>query len=370
MSAATSKISVADITAAIEHYAPLYLQESYDNAGLQVGDMHQNIESVLVCLDVTEEIIDESIALGCKMIISHHPLIFHGIKKIVPSDRTGRIIYKAIKEGIAIYSAHTNLDNTYHGVSYDIASRIGLEDISVLIPAQHTMSKLVVFTPISYASAVRTAAFGAGAGVLGNYDACSFTVEGKGTFRALEGSHPYTGETNVLHTEPEVRQEFLISPSSHSQVINAILKTHPYEEPAYDIISLENKSSHYGTGAIGTISPVKISTFLNGIKKALNVDTIRFAGDSEAEVSKVAVCGGAGAQFMKNAANAGAQLYITGDIKYHDFTNAPHGLAIADIGHFESEVITNSIFYRIISEKFPNFAIYFSKIEKNPINYL
>lgn len=367
---ASSKITVADIAKVIERYAPLYLQESYDNAGLQVGNSQQDIDSALVCLDVTEDIIDEAVALGCKLVITHHPLIFKGVKKVVNSDCTGRIIAKAIKNDIAIYSAHTNLDNTAGGVSHEIASRIGLENVSVLVPMQHTMLKFVVFTPISYAAAVRAAAFGAGAGELGNYDACSFTVEGKGTFRALDGSNPYTGETNVLHTEPEVRQEFLISPLNRTAVINAVLEAHPYEEPAYDIISLENESKYYGTGAIGTISPVKVSAYLNHVKKALNVSAIRYSGNPDAEITTVAVCGGSGATFIRDAAAKGAGLYITGDIKYHDFASAPAGMAVADIGHFESELITNSIFYRIISEKFPNFALYFSKIEKNPINYL
>lgn len=346
------------------------LQESYDNAGLQIGNVAAKADGALLCIDVTEDIVDEAIAKGCNLIISHHPLLFKGLKRISGRNEIERIVIKAIKNDIVIYSAHTNMDNASEGVSMEIADRIGLENRRILDAQQGKLLKLVVFVPTADAAKVREAVCAAGAGKIGNYDNCSYATEGTGTFRALEGANPYVGDMNKLHFEPETRLEFILPDRNKSSVLKAMIAAHPYEEPAFDIIRLESDSKYEGAGLAGEIPPTPVAEFLEMLKEKFNARGIRYSRGKVSEIRTVALCGGSGAFLIPNAIASGADIYISGDIKYHDFTTFGNDIIIADIGHYESEQYTKQIFNRIICKNFPNFATYYPDKEKNPINYL
>ncbi|MDD2961615.1 MAG: Nif3-like dinuclear metal center hexameric protein [Muribaculaceae bacterium] len=361
---------INDIINAIEIVAPRYLQEDYDNAGLQIGDISIEANAALLCIDVTEDIIDEAISKNCNLVISHHPLLFKGIKSITLSDATGRIINKAIKNDIAIYSAHTNLDNAWGGVSHDIAHRIGLSDIEVLEPQSGDLLKLVVFVPLSHCEKVRNALFEAGAGRYGNYDCCSYSIDGKGSFRPLDGANPFIGCSGELHEEAEQRMEFILHTGIKNKILKTLITSHPYEEPAYDFIKLENAYKYTGSGVIGNIEPTAPKVLFARIKAIFNVPAIRYSKNNINKISRVAICGGSGASFLQSAIVQNADVFISGDFKYHDFTTFGNDIIIADIGHYESEQFTKDIFYNIIQENFPNFVSYYPDKEKNPINYL
>lgn len=361
---------ISDILSSIERYAPRSLQESYDNAGLQIGDTENEAKAALLCIDVTEETVDEAIAKGCNLIISHHPVLFKGTKCISNRDEQGRIIIKAIKNGITIYSAHTNMDNTYNGVSFKIAEKLEMTDVSVLSKQEGKFYKLNVFVPESHAELLRKAMAEAGAGQLGNYDSCSFSCHGEGRFRALDGANPFVGNKDEVHMEPEVCQEYLVEAYKKDRIINAMIAAHPYEEPAYDLIHLANESKYTGSGVVGFIPPTPVADFLKILKRKFNTGTIKYSKGNSDFIKKIAICGGSGAFLIPDAIACGADIYITGDVKYHDFTTFGSQIIIADIGHYESEQFTKDIFYKIIRENFPNFVLYYPEKDYNPINYL
>lgn len=363
-------MKVKEITSAIEAYAPLYLQEDYDNAGMQVGNPEQEITGVLLCTDVREPIVDEAIARGFNLVISHHPLIFHGIKKIAGRNYIERIIAKAIKHDITIYCAHTNIDSARGGVSFKMAQKLGLKNVEILSPRQGLLEKLVTYVPTAQASRVEQAMFTAGAGRLGDYDSCSYRLEGQGRYRALEGATPFAGTVGEHHTEPETRVEVLVHKPLMSKVVTAMLKAHPYEEPAFDIIPLDNADRYSGLGVIGDIEPQPALDFLERVKQAFEVEALRYSGDTGKTVSRIAMCGGAGAEFTSLALARHAQVYITGDLKYHGFMGNEDSIILADIGHYESEHYTKEIFLDIIRQKIPNFAVAFASNEKNQVKYL
>ncbi len=362
---------VKSICELIEEVAPLSLQESYDNAGLLVGNSHMEVTSALVCIDITEEVIEEAILKKCNLIISHHPLIFKGLKQIIGQNEIERCIIKAIKEDIAIYAAHTNLDNVLSGVSGKMAEKIGLKNIQILQPKENALFKLVTYIPRSYSDKARQALFKAGAGQIGNYDSCSFNAEGLGTFRANEKAQPFVGNIDELHSEPETRIEVILPEYLKSKVLNALIKIHPYEEPAFDFISLKNSWNQVGAGVVGELENAEDELiFLNRLKTIFNLSTIRYTNLSGKEIKRVALCGGSGSSFISDAISANADVYISGDIKYHEFFDAQDRILIADIGHFESEQFTKDIFYEIITKKMPTFAVQISDSKTNPINYL
>jgi len=364
-------MNVKSICDLIEEVAPLSLQESYDNAGLLVGDSHMEINSVLICLDVTEEVIEEAIRKNCTMIVSHHPLIFNGLKRITGQDEVQRCVAIAIKNDIAIYAAHTNLDNVLKGVSGKMAEKIGLIHTRILQPRQNSLLKLITYVPQLYAEKIRSELFEAGAGQIGNYDSCSFNAQGTGTFRANEHAQPFVGSLNELHTEPESRIEVILPVYLKNQVLEALLRIHPYEEPAYDFVPLQNAWNQVGAGVIGDLAiPEDELEFLNRIKTIFNIPTIRHTGLLGKKITRVALCGGSGSEFLTDAIKAGADVYISGDFKYHQFFDAQKRLVIADIGHFESEQFTKDIFFEIITKKMPTFAVQISDSKTNPINYL
>jgi len=362
--------TLGEFTRWLEELIPPALQEHYDNSGLQIGDLAASVNSVLLTVDVTAEVIAEAREHRCNLIISHHPLIFTPLKRITGGSETERCVASAVREGIAIYSAHTSFDNVSWGVSHILAEKIGLTKIRVLAPLKGKLSKLITFVPVSQAGRVREALFAAGAGHIGNYDRCSFNVTGDGTYRAGEGANPYAGQVGEDHTEPEIRIEAVMPSHLSPACVRALLAAHPYEEVAYDIIALENEYHGAGAGAIGTLpAPLTVTMLLERLKELTGIPVIRYSGKAARTVTTVAVCGGSGSDLISTAARAGADAFITGDIKYHAFTQAPDDLLVADIGHYESEKFSLELLYDLINKKFPKFALRFSGIKTNPINY-
>ena len=364
-------MKIKELVSALERFAPLPLQDGFDNAGLQIGLTEAEATGALLCLDVTEAVLDEAISLGYNLVISHHPLIFKGYKSITGKDYVERCILKAIKNDIVIYSAHTNLDNAPGGVNFKIAEKIGLKNVRVLEPKENSLAKLVTFVPSAKANEVREALFSAGCGNIGNYDSCSYNLKGEGTFRALDGTHPFCGIIGELHCEEEVRIETILPAFRKAEAIRALMKTHPYEEPAFDIYPLQNTWTQAGSGIIGELDePETELEFLRRIKKTFEVGCLKHNKLLGREIQKVALCGGAGAFLLPQAIRNRADVFITGEIKYHDYFGHEEEILMTEIGHYESEQYTKEIFYSIIRDLFPNFALQFSKVNTNPIKYL
>ena len=359
-----------EITNYFENIAPLSLQESYDNAGLIIGDKNAEISSVLVTLDVTEEIIDEAISQKAQLIVAHHPIVFSGLKKITGKNYVERSLIKAIKNDIAIYAAHTNLDSVTGGVNSKICEKLNLNNCKILQSVSGQLKKLVTFIPVEHSEVVRKAVFNAGAGTIGNYDSCGFETEGEGSFRGNENSNQFVGEKGKLHSEKEIRFETIFPAYLQGKVIQALLNSHPYEEVAYDIYSLENKFDKVGMGMIGTLpEPKSENEFLIQLKKTFNTGVIKHTALLNKDVKKIAVCGGSGSSLLKQAIAAGADFFVSGDFKYHQFFDAENKIVIADIGHFESEQFTKELFYELLTKKFPKFAIHLSEANTNPVFY-
>jgi dinuclear metal center YbgI/SA1388 family protein len=364
-------MKIKDICSFLDEAIPLSYQEDYDNAGMQLGDSESEASSALLTIDVTEAVLDEAVATGCGLIISHHPLIFNPIKKITGRNHVERIIAGAIKNNIAIYSAHTNLDILECGVSRKMAEKLSLKKIRVLSPLNERLLKLVTFVPESHIEKVREAVFEAGAGVIGNYDKCSYNVTGYGIFRGNENTNPYAGERGKLHRESEVRFETIMLSHKKDAVISALISSHPYEEVAYDIYQLENQYAGAGLGCIGELpEPRSGRDFLLHVSEIFGSAGIRYSQVPVKMIRTVALCGGAGIGLLGDAMRSGADAFITGDVKYHDFFRTEGQLLLADIGHFESEKFTTEILYDLIIKKFPTFALRFSETNTNPINYL
>ena len=363
-------MKISTIVNQLEELAPISLQESYDNAGLLVGNVEAEVNAALLCLDSTEDVIEEAIEKKCGLVIAHHPILFSGIKSLTGKNYIERTLLKAIKNDIAIYAIHTNLDNVKHGVNQKIAEKIGLQNLQVLSPKSGTLNKLVFFCPVSASENVKAALFEAGAGAIGAYDCCSFSSEGEGTFRAGTDAQPHVGKIGELHREKENRIELLFPEYLKSVLIKTLKKTHPYEEVAYDIYNLENKWTEVGSGMLGELSePVDTLAFLDRVKIDLGTDCIRHTKVITEQVQRVAICGGSGSFLLNNAIAQRADVFITGDYKYHQFFDADGKIVIADVGHFESEQHTPELIQEYLQEKIPNFATYLSKVNTNPINY-
>jgi dinuclear metal center YbgI/SA1388 family protein len=354
----------------LEAYAPPNYQEDYDNSGLLTGSPDADVHAALVALDCTEQIIDEAISLNCNLIITHHPIVFRGLKKITGKTYVERVILKAIKHDIALYAIHTNLDHVKNGVNGVICERLGLKNPRILSPKKMLLKKLVTFCPTDHAEMVRDALFDAGAGHIGNYSDCSFNAEGFGSFKAGEDTNAYTGEKGIQHHESETRIETVFLVQDERKVLLALLETHPYEEVAYDIYPIENKLDTVGAGMIGTLEQeLDGMAFLSLVKERMDASVVRHTRVLPKKIRKVAVCGGSGSFLLKEAIAAGADAFVTADFKYHEFFDAENKLVIADIGHFESEQFTSNLLIDIIQEKFPNFSIRLTEINTNPIHY-
>ncbi|HEY9113928.1 MAG TPA: Nif3-like dinuclear metal center hexameric protein [Bacteroidales bacterium] len=355
----------------LETLAPLSLQEDYDNSGLLIGDQNRDIKKALIALDITEDILAEAIDNNCELIISHHPLIFKAIKKLTGKTLVERIVIKAIQNNIAIYAIHTNLDNTHTGVNAMLGEKLGLIDLKILSPISSGMKKLVTFCPLDNAEKVRKAIFAAGAGHIGKYDCCSYNVSGEGSFRALEGANPFVGKPGKIHFEKEIRIETILPSYLVNQVVAAMVAAHPYEEVAYDIYPLENQNANTGAGMLGMLKKeMTAKNFLLKVKKLLGSPAIRHNYLIDRPVKKIAICGGSGSFLISEAHRAGADIYLTGDLKYHDFFEYKNEMTLADAGHFETEQFTKELLYSILNKKFPTFALQISKINSNPISFL
>ena len=354
----------------LETIAPPSLQESYDNSGLLTGMPNWECTGALVSLDITDEVIDEAIGLKCNLLIAHHPLIFKGLKRLNGNDPVSRVIIRAIKNDLAIYAIHTNLDNVMEGVNGRIADLIGLEDRKILLPHPGRLKKLICFVPIDHLEQVRGAIFNAGAGQIGRYSGCSFSSEGTGTFTAGTGTHPFVGEIGQDHLEKEVRLEVVFPSHLERQVLAAMTTAHPYDEVAYDILSLDNTHLGIGSGITGILaSSMKEEDFLGQIRDIFRIPAIRHSRFTSKLIQRVSLCGGAGSFLISKAIANESDIFLTADLKYHDFFEADGRILLADIGHFESEQFTSDLVYGLIKEKFPTFAVLKTGVLTNPINY-
>ena len=363
-------MKINDIISFLESQAHPSLQEQYDNAGLITGNAAWECTGIICSLDATEEVVKEAIEKKCNLIVAHHPIIFGGLKKINGKNYVEKTVITAIKNDIAVYAVHTNLDNVLHGVSGKMAAMLGLQNVSVLALKDSTLKKLFTFAPLDKAEQVRNAIFTAGGGHIGNYSECSFNAEGMGTFKGGEGTNPYVGEAGKLHQEKEIKIEVIIPAYLESRVVAAMKAAHPYEEVAYEIVSLSNTHQGIGSGVIGELPAVLDETqFLTRLKEVFGVPVIRHTALSGKPVKKVALCGGAGSFLISKALAAGADAYITGDLKYHEFFDANSRILLADIGHYESEQFTINLLQEILEQKFPTFAVLKTAVKTNPVHY-
>lgn len=350
--------SIVDV---LESVAPLAFQESYDNSGLITGNRQQKVSAVLLCVDITTETLDEAIEKNCQLIISHHPPVFTALKKFSGSSPSEQIIVKAIENRIAIYSMHTNLDNYLHGMNAILCRKLGLRPLEILQPKEDMLCKLVTFCPTEHASNVREALFEAGAGHIGNYDSCSFNLQGEGTFRGNENTHPFVGQKGHLHTEPETRIETIFPSHLQKNVICALLTSHPYEEVAYDIYPLKNAFQQVGAGCLAQFdSPLSEEEFLKHIQKSLHIPVLRHSPLKGKPIQKVAICSGSGGFLLPMVLARKVDAYITSDLKYHDFQQAYQQVLLIDAGHYETEQFATEIVGDLLKEKFSNFALLFS----------
>ena len=362
---------VKEITDAIEEIAPLHYAEDFDNVGLLVGSYTAEVTGVLVTLDTLETIIDEAIVEKCNLVVSFHPIIFSGLKKLNGNNYVERTVLKAIKHNIAIYAIHTALDNSIQGVSAKMAEMLALKNTEILLPKMGAIKKLTTYVPNDEAEKVRQALFIAGAGAIGNYTNCSFNLQGNGTYRGNENSNPTIGEKGVFHTEGETFVSVLFEKHLETSILQALFKSHPYEEVAYDIMTTDNTHQHIGMGMIGTLaSEMTEGDFFTFLKKQFNLKYIRHSQLVGKPIKKVAVLGGSGSFAIDAAKGGGADIYITSDLKYHEFYKAENELILADIGHYESEQFTKNLLADYLTKKFLNFAIVLAKSNTNPINYL
>lgn len=359
-----------ELTAYLESLAPLAYQESYDNSGLIVGDPKMEVKKAIVSLDCIEEVVDEAIREGANLIISHHPIVFSGLKRFTGSNYIEKVVMKAIKHDIAIYAIHTNLDNVKHGVNAKIAERLGLQNTKILDPKTGLLCKLQTYVPNDRAGEVRDALFEAGAGHIGNYSQCSFNAEGYGTFMGNELSNGYSGERNVLNTEAETKVEVIFPARLSSKILKALFTSHPYEEIPYEIIRMENEYQEVGSGMIGELpNEFSEADFLELLKYGLQTKVVRHTALLDKKIKKVAVCGGSGSFLLKNALKEGADAFVTADYKYHQFFDAEGKILIADVGHYESEQFTMDLLMEKIQKKFPTFAVCLTKCNTNPVFY-
>lgn len=362
---------IQDVVTLLQDYAPLAYAEEFDNVGLLVGDKNEKLTGVLVTLDTLETVVDEAIENNCNLIVSFHPIIFKGLKSLTGKSYVERTVLKAIQNNIAIYAIHTALDNHINGVNDIICDRLELKNKQILIPQQHTIKKLITYVPLKNADTLRTALFNAGAGSIGNYDECSFNLEGTGTFNGNPDSNPVIGERGVTHYEKETQISVTFSKHLESKIVSALFKSHPYEEVAYEITTLENTNQNIGIGMLGDLEEdMSELDFLAYLKTKMKTNTIRHSSLLGKPIKRVAVLGGSGAFAIGAAEAKGADIFITADLKYHDFFSAENQLILADIGHYESEQFTKSFLVDYLSKKITNFAIILSKTNTNPIKYL
>lgn len=363
-------MTIINIIKHLEQFAPISYQESYDNCGLLTGNANWACKGVLTTLDVTTDVVLEAINNNCNLIVAHHPIIFNGLKKITGKNYVEQTIIMAIKNDIAIYAIHTNLDNVQHGVNNIIADKLQLINRKILLPKQHVLTKLIVFVPQTHMQVVTNALFAAGAGHIGNYSECSFSSNGAGTFKGNANSNPFLGQASTRTEAAETKLEVIIPNYLQQPVITALLAAHPYEEVAYDLVPLSNTHQQVGSGLVGSFeTEIDEMDLLQLLKKQFELKVIKHTNFINRKIKTVAVCGGAGSFLIKNAIAAGAEAYVTADIKYHEFFDAEGKILMADIGHWESEQFTVDLIADNLKLFSPTFAVLKSKINTNPVSY-
>ena len=364
-------MTIKDVTNYIEELAPLTYAEDFDNVGLLIGNYQTKITNVLVTLDTLEETVDEAIAKNCNLIVSFHPIIFSGLKKINGNSYVEKVVLKAIKNNIAIYATHTALDNSKNGVSAKMCEVLGLKNTKILIPKKGVIKKLTTFVPTKNANELRNSLFKAGAGNIGNYNNCSFNVIGEGTYKGNENSNPTLGKKGKLHKEEEVRISVVFESKNENAILQSLQENHPYQEVAYELITTENVHQNIGMGMIGELeTEMNEKDFLLFLKKTMKTDCVRHSNLIDKKIKKVAVLGGSGSFAISAAKKAKADAYVSADFKYHEFFKAENSILLADIGHYESEQFTKNLLVDYLTKKFSNFAIILSEKSTNPIYYI
>jgi len=370
-------MTIKDVIKILDEWAPLAYAEDFDNTGLLVGNQNASVQGILVTLDTLENVVDEAISEGCNLIVSFHPIIFKGLKSLTGKTYVERAVLKAIKNDIAIVSIHTALDNSWNGVNYMICEKLGLKNRQILIAQSGTIRKLVTFVPTKEAEGLRNSLFEAGAGNIGNYENCSFNIEGIGSFQGNIESNPVIGEKGITHFEGETQIGVTYARHLETKILDTLFKNHPYEEVAYELTTLNNTNQHIGMGMIGTFeSPISEEAFLKLLKDTFGTEVIRHSQKLGKDIHKVAVLGGSGSFAIGAAIAQGADVYVTADLKYHDFFMAEGRIVLADVGHFESEQYTKELIVAHLSKKITNFApsypkdrVIISKVNTNPISY-
>lgn len=365
--------TIQSIIAELEAWAPPNYQESYDNAGLITGEKGWTCSGVICSLDATEDVVEEAIAKGCNLIVAHHPIVFSGLKKLSGNGYVQRAIIKAIKHDIAIYAIHTNLDNVIDGVNRMMADRLGLkkDSLAVLAPKAGLLCKLHTYVPLDQAHAVREALFAAGAGHIGRYVECSFGTAGIGTFRPLEDTQPAIGTAGGPREQvAEEKVEVILPIHLQQKVLAALFNAHPYETVAYELVALQNTHQEVGSGLVGELpEAIPETAFLHLLKERFGLQLVRHTPFRQRPVRTVALCGGAGSFLTRAAIAAGADAFVTADVKYHEFFDADGQLLLADIGHFESEQATIAGICKFLQDKFPTFAVLQTEVNTNPVRY-
>lgn len=353
----------------LEAKAPLQLQEPWDNCGLLLGDREQEVTGVLCCLDADEGIIQEAVQRNCNVVLSHHPLLFKGIKRVTGANAVERSVALALRHGVALYAGHTNWDQIKGGVSFSLASRLGISMPRILAPRSSSLLNYVVYVPKSHAAGVAEAAFAAGAGHVGTYDECHFSSEGMGSFRPLDGSNPYSGSLGARTTAPEDRMEFLVPFTKRDAVHHAVAAVHPYETVAHSWVPLGNTWQDAGYGVVGMLpKAITLAEFLGRCAEALGCTSVKYSSsDLNRIVQRIAVCGGSGADFIGDAAGSGADVYVTGDLKYHGYQDPPGGMVLVDVGHGESEWPFVHDWVEAIRSEFVTFAVLISETDNRPV---
>lgn len=363
-------MTIQKVISALEKKAPILLQENYDNAGLLTGNSAWECTGIIVALDAIEMVIQEAIENNCNLVVVHHPIIFSGLKKLTGKSYVEKTIIRAIKNDIAIYAIHTNLDNVMWGVNGKIADKLGLINRQVLQHKNSLLKKLAVFVPATHSEILKEAIFAAGAGQIGNYSECSFNTPGEGTFKGAHGTNPFIGKPGERYIAHEIKVEVIYFAWLEQPILNAMHLAHPYEEIAYDIISLQNHHQQIGSGLVGDLpQPVSEAECLHLLKQLFNLSAIRHTPFTGEMVQRIALCGGAGSFLIGSSIASGAQIYITADIKYHEFFDADGNILIADIGHYESEQFTIDLLFEILKENFTTFAVLKTGIKTNPVQY-
>lgn len=363
-------MKVKDVASILEELAPLSYSEDFDNTGLLIGDINADITGVLVTLDTLEDVIDEAISSNCNLIVSFHPIVFSGLKKITGSNYVQRVAAKAIKNDIAIYATHTALDNSWNGVNAMICEKLELKNKQILIPKKRTIKKLITYAPTGLTSKIRNALFAAGAGEIGNYKNCSFTSTGTGSFNPNDKAQPLVGKNGILHFEEESQISVTYQKHLEPSVILALKEAHPYEEVAYEITTLENNNQHIGMGMVGEFASAMTELeFMKFLKKTMKTDCIRHSRLQGDKIKKVAVLGGSGSYAIEAAKAIGADAFVTSDLKYHDFFKSENTILLTDIGHYESEQFTKDLLHSFLNKKITNFAVLLSQTKTNPISY-